>query len=81
MKSVKKWHDYKAIKLGVFSQGEGTNCSYMAMFKALLLPNYISEQHNFSGMLVTLLKYWKNIIIYIVTIKDQRSRTPKVDCF
>jgi len=25
----------------------GTNCSYLAMFKALLLPNYISEQPKF----------------------------------
>jgi len=49
MKSNKKWHDYKAFYWG------GANCSYLAMFKALLLPNYISEQnHNFSGMLVTL---------------------------
>jgi len=46
MKSVKKWHDYKAFKLGVFSQG-GANCSYLAMFEALLLPNYVSEQPQF----------------------------------
>jgi len=31
----------------------------MAMFKAFLLPNYISEQSNFSGMLVTLLNFEK----------------------
>jgi len=53
MKSVKKWHDYKAFQLGGRSQG-GANCSYLAMFKALLLRNYISEQPIISGMLVTL---------------------------
>jgi len=35
MKSVKKWHDYEAFLFGVFSPGS-TNCSYLAMFKALL---------------------------------------------
>jgi len=43
MKSVKKWHDYKAFQLGG-SSWRDANYSYLAMFEALLLPNYISEQ-------------------------------------
>jgi len=65
MKSVKKWHDYKAFQLGVFSRG-GTNCSYLAMFKALLPSNYISEQPQFFRDASNFAKYWKNNIIYIV---------------
>jgi len=80
MKSVKKWHDYKAFQLGMFSRG-GANCSYLAMFEALLLPNYISEQSQFFRNASNFAKYWNNDIIYIVTFKAQRSRTPKVDCF
>jgi len=44
----------------------GTNCSYLAMFKALLLPNYISEQPKFFRDASNFAKYWKNNIIYIV---------------
>ena len=77
IKSVKKWHDYKAFQLGVFSQ-EGRNSSYLAMFKALLLPNYSSEQPQYFRDAGKFAKYWKNDIIYIVTFKDQRSWTPKL---
>ena len=58
-----------------------TNCSYLAMFKALLLPNYISEQPQYFRDASNFAKYWKNNIIYIVTFKGQRSWIPKVDCF
>ena len=51
------------------------------MFKALLLPNYNSEQPQFFRDANNFAKYWKNDIIYIVTFKGQSSRTPKVDCF
>jgi len=51
----------------------GANCSYLAMFKALLLPNYISEQPQFLRDASNFAKYWKNNIIYIVTFKGQRS--------
>ena len=51
------------------------------MFEALLLPNYISEQLQFIRDANNFAKYWKNNIIYIVTFKGQKSRTPKVDCF
>jgi len=47
MKSVKKWNDYKAFQLG--GVAGGANCSYLAMFKALLLPNYISEHPKTTG--------------------------------
>jgi len=52
--------------------GGGVNCSYLAMFKALLRPNYISEQPQFFRDASNFAKYWKNDIIYIVTFKDQR---------
>jgi len=48
------------------------------MFKALLLPNYISEQPQYLGMLVILPNIEK---ISSVTFKGQRSWTPKVDFF
>ena len=51
------------------------------MFKALLLPKYISEQPQFFRDASNFAKYWKNNIIYIVTFKGQRSWMPKVDCF
>jgi len=54
------------IKL--FSLG-GTICSYLAMFKALLLPNYISEQPQFFRDASNFAKYWKNNIIFIVIVK------------
>jgi len=54
------------------SQG-GANCSYLAMFKPLLLPNYISEQPQYFTDVSNFAKYWKNIIIHIVTFKGQRS--------
>jgi len=57
------------------------NCSYLATIKALLLPNYISEQPQFFKDASNFAKYWKNTIIYIVTFKGQRSWTTKVDCF
>jgi len=39
------------------------------MFKALLLPNYISEQPQYFRDANNIAKYWKNNIIYIVTFK------------
>jgi len=42
------------IKL--FSLG-GTICSYLAMFKALLLPNYISEQPQYFSDASNFAKY------------------------
>jgi len=54
--------------IGGFSKG-GANCSYLAMFEASLLPNYISEQPQFFRDASNLAKYWKNDIIYIVTFK------------
>jgi len=39
------------------------------MFKALLLPNYISEQPQYFRDASNFAKYWKNNIIYIVTVK------------
>jgi len=65
MKSVKKWHDYKAFLFGVFSPGSA-NCSYLAMFKALLVPNDIREQPQFFRDACYFAKYWKNNIICIV---------------
>jgi len=53
MKSVKRWHDYKAFQLGGVAGGGCVNCSYSAMFKALLLPTTLVKP-NFSEMLVTL---------------------------
>ena len=47
----------------------GANCSYLAMFKALLLPNYISEQPQCFRDASNFAKYWKSNIIYIVTVK------------
>ena len=41
-----------------FSRGSA-NCSYLAMFKALLLPNYISEQAQFFRDASNFAKYWK----------------------
>jgi len=64
----------------VFSQG-GATCSYLAMFKALLLPNYISEQPQYFSDASNFAKYWKKDIIYIVTFYGQRSWTPKLYCF
>jgi len=59
----------KLFSWGGVSQG-GTNCSYLAMFKALLLPNYIREQPQYFRDASNFAKYWKNNIIYIVTIKS-----------
>ena len=39
------------------------------MFKALLLPNHISEQSQYFRNASNFAKYWKNNIIYIVTFK------------
>jgi len=39
------------------------------MFKALLLPNNISEQPQFFRDVTNFAKYWKNDIVYIVTYK------------
>ena len=39
------------------------------MFKALLLPNYISEQTQYFRNASTFAKYGKSNIIYIVTFK------------
>jgi len=80
MKSVKKRHDYKAFQLGGRSRGDA-NYSYLAMFKALLLPNYISEQSQYFRDASTFARYLKNSIICIVTFKGQRSWPPKFDCF
>jgi len=35
----------------------GANCSYLGMFKALLLPNYISEQPQFFKDASTFARY------------------------
>jgi len=71
------------IKLFEFggSSGGDTNYSYLAMFEALLLPNYISEQPQYFRDASSFAKYWKNNIISIVNFKDQRSWPPKFDCF
>jgi len=42
------------------------------MFKALLLPNYISEQPQFFRDAINFANYWKNTIICIVTFKGHR---------
>ena len=52
----------------MFSQG-GANCSYLAMFKALLLPNCISGQPQYFRDASNFTKYWKKNIIDIVTFK------------
>jgi len=72
MKSVKKWHDYKTFYLRGRNR-EDANYSYLAMFKALLLPNYISEQPRCFRDASNFAKYCKNNIICIVTFKGQRS--------
>jgi len=59
------------------SQG-GTNSSCLAMFKALLLPNYISEQPQYFGDASNFAKCWKNNIIYIMIFKGQRSCPPHI---
>jgi len=59
----------------------GANYSYLAMFKALLLQNYISEQPQYFRDANNYVKYWKSNIIYTVTFEGQRSWLPKVDCF
>ena len=41
------------------------------MFKASLLPNYISEQPQYFRDADKIAKYWKNNIIYILTFKGQ----------
>jgi len=51
----------------------------LAMFKALLLPNYISEQPQYFRDAGNFAKYSKNVMIYIVTFKCQGSWTSKVD--
>jgi len=43
------------------------------MFKALLLPNYISEQPQYFRNSSNFAKYWRNNIIYIVTFKGHFS--------
>ena len=57
------------------------NCSYLAMIKALILPNYISEHPQFFRDASNFAKYWINTIIQIVTFKGQRSCPAKVVCF
>jgi len=42
------------------------------MFKALLLPNYISEQPQYIRDASNFAKYWKHDIIYIMTFKGHR---------
>ena len=64
MKSVKKWHDYEASQLGVFSQ-VGTHCSYLAMFNPYYCQTTLVINPNFSRMLSN----FANNIIYIVTFK------------
>ena len=49
------------------------NCSYLAMFETLILPNYIGEQRQLFRDASNFDKYWKNNIIYIVTFKGRRS--------
>jgi len=53
MKSVKKWHDYKAFLLAVFSQG-----AQIVHISPCLKPCYfqttLENNPNISGMLVTL---------------------------
>ena len=43
------------------------------MFKALLLPNYIREQPQYFRDASNFANYWKNDIIYIVTVKGHGS--------
>jgi len=53
MKSVKKWHDYKAFLLAVFSQG-----AQIVYISPCLKPYYfqttLENKPNISGMLVAL---------------------------
>jgi len=55
------------------------NCSHLVMFKALLLPNYISEQPQFFMDASNFAKYWKKK--HYLHCDFQRSQTSKVDCF
>jgi len=53
MKSVKKWHDYEAFYLGMFSQGAQL-VHILPCLKPYYFQTTLANNPNFSRMLVTL---------------------------
>ena len=58
--------------------GGSANCSYLAMFKTLLLPNYISEQPQFFRDVSNFAKYWKKTLSTLWLSKVKGHRHPNL---
>jgi len=54
MKSVTKWHDYKAFSLGIFSRGGAQIVHIWPCLKPYYCQTTFGNNPIFSGMLVTL---------------------------